>query len=51
MLQVVLGRIEVGLHAGDVGAELVHVVNAGLGRQLPVHVVLKIGELPWRRRP
>ena len=45
MLQVVLGGFEVGLYAGDVRAQLVDVVDAGLGRELAVDVVLKIREL------
>ena len=44
-LQVVLRRVEVGLHAGDVCAELVDVIDAGLGRQFRVGLVLQISEL------
>ena len=39
-LQIILGAVQVGLHAVDVRADLVHVINACLGRQLCIGLIL-----------
>jgi len=38
LLQAPLGGVEVGLDAVDIGADRLHIVGAGLGRQSAFHV-------------
>ena len=43
-LNAVLGGIQVGLYAGDIAIQLVHVVRVGLGGQFSLHRGLEIGD-------